>query len=211
MFKFELAILIKCVFIQLEQARVVNLIHRPDYDGYGFSMRSNDKGPHQISNVESLSPAECAGLKADDYLLKVNDINVIGERYNKTVALIKNESEKGRLKLEVVEPHLCSFDIKNTALTPQSGYSTLTSSKGTLKGKNKSIDNLRTIAHEIIASGSGSVRALPNERQRAESVDVTDSRKRPLSMGDLDRVKQNSTVRSNMSYGSTTTAFSESK
>ena len=108
--------------LKLEQARVVNLIHRPDYDGYGFSLRSKEKGPHQISNVESLSPAECAGLKADVYLLKVNDINVVGERYNKTVALIKNESEKGRLKLEVVKPHLCSFDIKNTVLT--SGNST---------------------------------------------------------------------------------------
>ena len=50
------------------------------------------------------SPAEMAGLKSDDFLIKVNDINVVGERYNKTVALIKNESDKGRLRLEVIEP-----------------------------------------------------------------------------------------------------------
>ena len=68
-------------------------------------MRANEKGPHQISNVEKDSPASYAGLRNDDLILKVNDINVVGERYNKTVALIKNESEKGRLKLEVVALH----------------------------------------------------------------------------------------------------------
>ncbi len=66
-------------------------------------MRPSDKGPHQISNVEINSPAMLAGLKNDDLVLKVNDVNVVGERYSKTVTLIKNESEKGRLKLEVID------------------------------------------------------------------------------------------------------------
>ena len=87
-------------------------------------MRCNDKGAHQISNVEAESPAHYSGLKSDDYLLRVNDLDVVGERYNKTVALIKNESEKGRLKLEVIEPHLAPYEIRNV-LAGTSNYGTL--------------------------------------------------------------------------------------
>lgn len=193
-------------------ARTCNLVNRPDFDGFGFSMRCNDKGPHQISNVELESPAHYSGLKSDDYVLRVNDVDVVGERYNKTVALIKNESEKGRLKLEVIEPHLTPYEIRNVGLS--SNYDTLTSNKGgTLskkdkKKKDQSIDNLRQIAGEVI--GTGSIRMNDEDRSRAVSLDTTDSRKqRPFSMSDIDRVPHNSTVRSNNSYGSTATAFSE--
>lgn len=174
-------------------------------------MRGNDKGPHQISNVEKDSPAFYAGLRNDDLILKVNDLNVVGERYNKTVALIKNESEKGRLKLEVIDVQSCSNEIRNVSLTPQSGYSTL--NKPVKPSKSGSIDNLRSITAEIIASGSGrdtfrSVSQLPTDRPRADN----DNRKpRPASASDIDRVPQltNSTVRSNASYGSAATFSSE--
>lgn len=174
-------------------------------------MRCNDKGAHQISNVELESPAHYSGLKSEDYVLRVNDVDVVGERYNKTVALIKNESEKGRLKLEVIEPHLTPYEIRNVVLS--SSYGTLGSNKGTLskkdkKKKDQSIDNLRQIASEVI--GTGSIRTSDEDRSRAVSLDTSDSRKqRPFSMSDIDRVPHNSTVRSNVSYGSTATAFSE--
>ncbi len=125
---------------------------------------------------------------------------MIGERYTKTVTLIKNESEKGRLKLEVIEPALCSLDIKNTTLGPN--YSTISSNKGTLTKKDKkkdknSVENLRNIAQEVIESGSG---RFENDRSRAESIEVTqDGRKtRPKSISDIDRINRD-TVRSNMS------------
>ena len=89
--------------------------------------------------------------------------------------------------------------------------SELCSSKGTLSKKDKKrkdsdkIDHLRQIASEVIGSSE--------DRSRALSLDAAnaDARKqRPLSMSDLDRLPQpNSTVRSNISYGSTATAFSE--
>lgn len=176
-------------------------------------MRGNDKGPHQISNVEMNSPANMAGLKNDDLVLKVNDVNVVGERYNKTVTLIKNESEKGRLKLEVIDPQSCPSEIRNMVLTPQSGYSTLKSKPS----KAGSIDNLRNITAEIIASGSGrdTVRSVsqlpPHDRPRTSSTEYDNRRQRPASTSDLDRVPNNSTVRSNTSYGSQATFTSESK
>jgi hypothetical protein len=175
-------------------------------------MRPSDKGPHQISNVEINSPAMLAGLKNDDLVLKVNDVNVVGERYSKTVTLIKNESEKGRLKLEVIDQQSCPSDIRNMVLTPQSGHSTIKSRSS----KSGSIDNLRKITSEIIASGSGrdtirSVSQLPTDRQRAPSVDYDNRKQRPASTSDIDRVPNNSTVRSNTSYGSHATFTSESK
>lgn len=175
--------------------RVCSLINRPDFNGYGFSMRSNEKGAHQISNVEMDSPAELAGLKGDDYLIKVNDVNVVGERYNKTVALIKNESDKGRLRLEVVEPALASYEIRNVDLTPTNGFSTLPAKNKSLKKKDKyqSIENLRNIAHEITQNRSNSF----SDRSRAQSADAA---------GKYSTI--NTTIRSS---GSTNTGFTDSE
>ena len=82
--------------------RVCNLVSRPDYDGFGFSLRSSDTGLHQVSLIEAESPAQMADLREDDLILKVNGVNVLGERYIKTVSIIKNESLSGRVKLEVI-------------------------------------------------------------------------------------------------------------
>lgn len=172
-------------------------------------MRPNDKGPHQISSTEANSPAEQSGLRADDLILKVNDVNVVGERYSKTVTMIKNESERGRLKLEVIDPKSCPPEIRATALAASSsGYSTVTSNTKGLKkpAKSDSIQNLREITSEMISSNTG-------DRSRAVSVDTGSDRnraQRPYSMTDIDRVPGNSTMRSINSFGSTATGFSQS-
>ncbi|CAF0708112.1 unnamed protein product, partial [Brachionus calyciflorus] len=137
---------------QLKGARVCHLVRRQDFDGYGFSMRASESGPHQISSVETNSPAEQSGLKKEDLILKVNDQNIVGERYSKTTALIKNECEKGILKLEVIDVKSCPSEIRNTPLAPPSGYSTLSSSnKLNKKNKSDSIQNLREITNEMIS------------------------------------------------------------
>jgi hypothetical protein len=167
-------------------------------------MRKNEAGPHQISSVEENSPAMLAGLKNDDLLLKVNDVNVVGERYSKTVTLIKNESERGRLKLEVIEPQLCPLDIRNAVLPAPSDYSTLSSrnkeikidSSGRRSSKAESIQNLRDIAGQIISSAN-----IPIDRRAVSEGPVS---QRTQSMTNI----QNSTVRSTNSFGSTTTALS---
>ena len=172
--------------------RTCNLVTRPDYDGFGFSMRSNDKGPHQISQVEIDSPAMIAGLRADDLILRVNESSVLGERYSKTVTLIKNESQSGRLKLDVISVEECPLAIRNIPLakphTPtQTG--TLTSqaslasngSSGSKKiSKKGSIENLKEITKE----------AMHQPQQRPVSADPTslNQQRRPLSMNDIDRV-----------------------
>lgn len=100
----------------LLDSRVCNLISRDDYRGYGFSTRASESGPHQIKSVEADSPADDAGLRVNDFILKVNDIEVVGERYSKLVTILANESERGRIKLEVIEPEKCPQKIRNTII-----------------------------------------------------------------------------------------------
>ena len=144
-------------------------------------MRSNEKGPHQISNVEVDSPAQLAGLRLNDLILKVADANVVGERYSKTVTLIKNELEKGRLKLEVVEPASCPAELRDIMPSPSSTQSTVASRKSSTAASKKSIENLKDITAEAIVSQRG-LSADPG------SFGERSIRSRPLSMNDLDRV-----------------------
>lgn len=171
-------------------ARICNLYSRPDYDGFGFSMRANERGPHQISSVEPGSPAYDAGLRVEDLILRVNDQSVVGERYSKTVTLIKNESERGRLKLEVIDPQQCPASVRDTMLVAPSNYSTIASSKSNMR-KADSTQNLKQIAREA--------RGPVDDRTRAVSVDAVQMRQRPQSMSDMN---MQDTIRSTRSQAS---------
>lgn len=92
------------------------MLPRPDFEGFGFSIAANQRGPHKISQVETNSPADDGGLRVDDLILKVNDVSIVGERYSKTVRLMKNEFERGRIKLEVIAPSKCPPDLRNVSL-----------------------------------------------------------------------------------------------
>ena len=85
---------------------MLNLIRRPDFEGFGFSIRKFDKGPHQIAKVDKNSPAEYAGVRVNDLLLKINNVEVVEAAYAKIGLIITNEFEKERLKLEVIDEHL---------------------------------------------------------------------------------------------------------
>jgi predicted metalloprotease with PDZ domain len=135
-------------------------VSRPDYDGFGFSMKSSEKGPHQISGVEQESPAHVAGLRPDDLILKINEQLVVGERYSRTVTIIKNESQSGRLKLEVIEASECPSEIRNVplnttshstdTLTSQQSQQITTASIKKQKSTSGSIENLKNITEEAI-------------------------------------------------------------
>jgi C-terminal processing protease CtpA/Prc len=191
--------------------RVVSLIGRPDYDGFGFSIRPSERGPHQVSNVEVGSPGHVAGLLADDLILRVNDTYVVGQRFSKTAALIKNESEKGRIRLEVIEPHLCPEDIRATSLFEP----TTSSASGTVRSSHQkdNIVNLKQITAEALAVAGNSSTLPAGASARGLSVDTGSDRlrgqQRPQSMTDIDRIHQqqqqqlqqnSSTVRSNASF-----------
>ena len=142
-------------------ARICKLMLKPDYDGFGFSMRANQTGPHQISSVEANSPAEIAGIRVDDFILKVNNILVVGERYSKTVTMLKNESERGHLKLEVIEPIQCPNHIRNSVIISDSTQ------------PNSSDDN-----RDINNESSNLMDILKEANEKSASEEVEDSERR---------------------------------
>ena len=160
----------------LKDARVCELVRRPDFVGYGFSIHKNPKGPHQITNVEPNSPALASGLKNDDLLLKVNDYDVVGENYTKTILKIKNESERDRFKLTVIDPLKCPADIKNKTLDAPSGYSTVSGKSNkpkptTTGGVTASTSNLKNITSEMINSAGDSSSTYGTSPARPVSAD----------------------------------------
>jgi C-terminal processing protease CtpA/Prc len=104
--------------------RQYRLQRNPDFEGYGFRVRSNqqsDGTPHQIVSVEPYSPADIQGLRVGDYILRVNNQTV--EHMNPSEFnylmqnLVRNDSTRdGNLLLEVMDEetyrslnHLPSF------------------------------------------------------------------------------------------------------
>jgi len=94
-----------------QNRRQYRLQRNPDFEGYGFRVRSNhqaDGTPHQIVSVEPDSPADSQGLRVGDYILRVNNQTV--EHMNPTdfnrlmQNLVRNDNTRdGTLLLEVMD------------------------------------------------------------------------------------------------------------
>ncbi|XP_058476889.1 Na(+)/H(+) exchange regulatory cofactor NHE-RF1-like [Solea solea] len=66
--------------------------------GYGFNLHSEKSRPGQfIRAVDEDSPAETAGLKPKDKIVKVNGVSVIGMQHSEVVAAIKAGGDKTTL------------------------------------------------------------------------------------------------------------------
>lgn len=91
--------------------RQYRLQRNPDFEGYGFRVRSNqqlDGTPHQIVSVEPYSPADIQGLRVGDYILRVNNQTVEHMEPTEFNYLMQNlvRSDSGRdgnLLLEVMD------------------------------------------------------------------------------------------------------------
>lgn len=132
-------------------------------------MAANQRGPHKISQVETNSPADDGGLRVDDLILKVNDMSVVGERYSKTARLVKNEFERGRIKLEVIAPSKCPPDIKNTSLKSNSH-----------EFRRPNIKNLRDIIDQATSIQSAAFPDLSRETYSLYDQPPTDTPEWPI-------------------------------
>jgi hypothetical protein len=94
-----------------QNRRQYRLQRNPDFEGYGFRVRSNQQlpgTPHQIVSVEPYSPADVQGLRVGDYILRVNNQTV--EHMSPTdfnylmQNLVRNDPTRdGNLLLEVMD------------------------------------------------------------------------------------------------------------
>lgn len=94
-----------------QSRRQYRLQRNPDFEGYGFRVRSNQQPsgtPHQIVSVEPYSPADLQGLRVGDYILRVNNQTVehmnAAEFSSLMQSLVRNDSSRdGALLLEVMD------------------------------------------------------------------------------------------------------------
>jgi len=78
--------------------RLCHLIKWPDFDGYGFNLHGEKSKPGQyIGKVDKDSPADLAGLKANDRILEVNGTNISNENHKQVVQRIKDIPNETKL------------------------------------------------------------------------------------------------------------------
>ncbi|XP_077498897.1 membrane-associated guanylate kinase, WW and PDZ domain-containing protein 3-like isoform X2 [Amblyomma americanum] len=79
-------------------ARLCHLVRRPDFDGYGFNLHADKQRRLQyVGAVDPGSPAEAAGLRANDTIVEVNGVNVEGANHRDIVERIKAVPNETRL------------------------------------------------------------------------------------------------------------------
>ncbi|XP_049275237.1 Na(+)/H(+) exchange regulatory cofactor-like protein nrfl-1 isoform X2 [Rhipicephalus sanguineus] len=79
-------------------ARLCHLVRRSDFDGYGFNLHADKQRKLQyVGAVDPGSPAEAAGLRANDTIVEVNGVNVEGTNHRDIVERIKSVPNETRL------------------------------------------------------------------------------------------------------------------
>lgn len=73
--------------------RECRVVKSEEYAGYGFNLYQEKNKPGQyIGRIEAGSPADKAGLKENDRLVEVNNVNIAGENHKQVVARIKSRA-----------------------------------------------------------------------------------------------------------------------
>jgi membrane-associated protease RseP (regulator of RpoE activity) len=97
--------------------RLCHLVKWPDFDGYGFNLHGEKTKPGQyIGKVDKDSPAELAGLRANDKIIEVNDTNIANENHKQVVQRIKAVPNETKL-LVVDEKTDQYYKAKNIVVT----------------------------------------------------------------------------------------------
>ncbi len=85
-------------------SRTCCLVAKKGSKSFGYSLTPNTPlGPHRVHQVAQDSPAYNAGLKVDDLLLKLNDVDLTGKSYTNVIEMLKIAAETGKYQLEVIE------------------------------------------------------------------------------------------------------------
>jgi len=93
--------------------RMCHLVKRPDFQGYGFNLHAekNKPGIQYIGMVDRNSPAEDAGLREQDKIIEVNNVNIEHENHKQVVERIR--SDPNQTKLLVVDKQTEEYHKKH--------------------------------------------------------------------------------------------------
>jgi hypothetical protein len=86
-------------------SRVVSVASRPEFDGFGFTIKQgkSENGPHRVASTQSESPCHQLGLRPNDLILGIDETKTDGLTFAKVCELIDNALQMGLIKLEVTE------------------------------------------------------------------------------------------------------------
>ena len=181
-----------------------------DYEGIGASVEFNQKtGEKVIADVQKGTPAEKAGLKKNDVIVKVGEEDVSKQSLDDVVKLIKGEEgkkivltvrrmENGKTVTKVVTvvtEKIVNQTVSHKMLEGKMGYILVTSfNKETVKQYEKAIDDLekkgqKGLIVDLRNNGGGSLTA------------VIDMLNRMLPKGDL--ITEKNKVKGDKLYTST--------
>ena len=181
-----------------------------DYEGIGASVEFNQKtGEKVIADVQKGTPAEKAGLKKNDVIVKVGEEDVSKQSLDEVVKLIKGEEgkkivltvrrmENGKTVTKVVTvvtEKIVNQTVSHKMLEGKMGYILVTSfNKETVKQYEKAIDDLekkgqKGLIVDLRNNGGGSLTA------------VIDMLNRMLPKGDL--ITEKNKVKGDKLYTST--------
>ncbi|RNA30761.1 Na(+) H(+) exchange regulatory cofactor NHE-RF3 [Brachionus plicatilis] len=117
-----------------QKTEIFNLARIENYDGYGFSLKSNEFGPQMVAMVEPNSPSE----KAEN----VADID-----YFKLLSILQSECKKRFLEIEVLRPKSHSSENQPEIMNKTS--SLVNADFGKKKINNVSSDNINLIGSDL--------------------------------------------------------------
>lgn len=132
--------------------RLCHLMKWPDFDGYGFNLHGEKTKPGQyIGKVDKDSPAELAGLKANDRIIEVNDTNISNENHKQVVQRIK--AVPNETKLLVIDDKADQYyKAKNIVVT--SSMSNVIYAQTPVPRPNSTTVVLTPIDNETVNNGS---------------------------------------------------------
>ncbi len=165
-----------------------------DYDGIGASIAWDKKsGEKKITEVQKGTPAEKAGLKKDDVIVRVGDVEMAQKSLDEVVKLIRGKEgkesvltvsrqEKGKKVTKVITvatEKIVSQTVSYKMMEDKIGYIMITSfNKETVEQYEKALENLeqkgqKALIVDLRNNGGGSLTAV---------IDMLD---RMLPKGDL--------------------------
>ncbi|KAH7956528.1 hypothetical protein HPB52_010192 [Rhipicephalus sanguineus] len=150
-------------------ARLCHLVRWPEYDGYGFKLVAAQQGNlPRVTAVESGSPAEAAGLRANDTVVEVNGAILEGLGHQDVVQLVKSTPNEARLL--VVDDETAAWYKRHGITLRGDLLSTIRVSSKASSRKFRKKDGTTSSRNQSSSSMTSSVNAVSVENRSYQEI-----------------------------------------